>query len=278
VDGLADALHRRLLVLDGGMGQRLVQRGLDLAQGDPSLWCLERPEAVAEVHRADIAAGADLVFTNTFGANRAWLARYRHQSDVGAINRAATRLAREAAGRSAWVLGNLGPTAAEDHRALREQAEVLLEAGVDGLILETVMIAQVETAWPVVSSLARLTPLLISLRCGGGMPSRAVARACAGVGWNCGEIEATIAALEAYDGAPDVPLLAKPACADPSGKVTTPQELARAVPRLAALGARLLGGCCGAGSDHVRALRAAVDELGGDSNATGACGGGEVRL
>ncbi|MBX6316713.1 MAG: homocysteine S-methyltransferase family protein, partial [Isosphaeraceae bacterium] len=128
---------RRPLLLDAAMGTRLLARGLDLTREDPCLWCLDRPDEVLDIHRRDIAAGSDALLTNTFGANRITLARLGYQGEVIAINRRAVALAREAAGPDRFVLGSIGPQAAYDTAATREQVLALAEAGVDALFLET---------------------------------------------------------------------------------------------------------------------------------------------
>ena len=93
-DRFLAALARGPLILDAAMGTRLVARGLDLAHDDPAIWNLSHPEAVAEIHARDVAAGSDAVLTNTFGANRPWLARSGRDDRVEAINRRAVALAR----------------------------------------------------------------------------------------------------------------------------------------------------------------------------------------
>src|SRR4051812_16772915 len=123
-DRLHHAMARGLLVLDAAMGTRLIARGLDLTGDDPTLWNLSHPDEVRELHGRDVAAGSDAVVTNTFGANRNWLARYGRAGDVAAINRRAVGLARETVGPDRFVFGSIGPTASEVPGAAREQAEV----------------------------------------------------------------------------------------------------------------------------------------------------------
>src|SRR3954453_4253877 len=86
-DRLRAAMARGPLVLDAAMGTRLIARGLDLLGDDPALWNLSHPGVVRELHARDVAAGSDAVVTNTFGANRIWLARYGRAKDVAEINR-----------------------------------------------------------------------------------------------------------------------------------------------------------------------------------------------
>src|SRR4051794_7638951 len=97
------------------MGTRLLPLGLRLEDDDPCLWNLSHPDDVAAIHRRDVAAGSQALLTNTFGANRAWLRRFGAAvGAVGAINRAAVDLARDASGPGRFVLGDIGPTAADD--------------------------------------------------------------------------------------------------------------------------------------------------------------------
>ncbi|MFO0950467.1 MAG: homocysteine S-methyltransferase family protein [Isosphaeraceae bacterium] len=125
------------VVLDAAMGTRLVARGLDLASSDPCLWVLDRPDDVREIHRRDVAAGADGVTTDTFGAHRAWLDRFGRAEDVARVNRRAVEIAREAAGPFRLVLGSVGPAASAHPRDLAEQVDLLSDAGVDALLFET---------------------------------------------------------------------------------------------------------------------------------------------
>src|SRR5690606_18776138 len=109
---------------------------------------LTAPDLVADVHRAYVRAGADVIETNTFGANRMKLSAFGLVDEMAAINREGARLARRVAHDRAWVAGSLGPlgvrvepwgrtSVAEAEAAFREQAEALAEGGVDLFILET---------------------------------------------------------------------------------------------------------------------------------------------
>ena len=101
---IVEEINRSPLVLDAGMGTRLLEAGLDLQIDDPTLWCLSHPEKVVAIHRRDVASGAQAILTNTFGANRAWLARFGQVGNLGPINRRAVHLARTAAGSNRFVL------------------------------------------------------------------------------------------------------------------------------------------------------------------------------
>src|SRR5437899_2461412 len=138
------------VLCDGAMGTMLYARGVPL-DGCFDVLNLNSLRVVQAVHADYIAAGADAIETNTFGANRFKLAVHGLEAQVREINRRGARLARdvrESAGRDVWVLGSIGPlgkyleplgtvTADEASEAFREQAEALLEGGVDAFVVET---------------------------------------------------------------------------------------------------------------------------------------------
>ena len=146
-DLLAEHDH---LIADGAMGTRLFAAGLPAGDA-PERWNLDQPEEITNVHRAYIAAGSDVVLTNTFGGTRLRLQLHDLHHQVGAVNRAAAAIARQAAeeaDRPVLVAGSMGPTGelieplgsltadqAED--AFAEQAAGLAEGGADLLWLET---------------------------------------------------------------------------------------------------------------------------------------------
>jgi len=145
---LLETLQERRLVCDGAMGTQLMLAGL--ASGDcGELWNLKHPDRVLEIHKRYAAAGADCLITNTFGANRIALARHGAVGDTVAINAAGVRIAREAfGGRAGFVLGDIGPLGAmlepygdlaqaDAQNAFTEQANALIKAGVDAIIIET---------------------------------------------------------------------------------------------------------------------------------------------
>ena len=119
------------------MGTRLMALGLDRRSDDPVFWNLSRPGDVLAIHRRDVAAGSGAILTNTFGANRFWLASSGKMARSSRSIAGPSELAREAAGPGRFVLGDLGPTAALEEGAAVEQAAILVDAGVDALIFET---------------------------------------------------------------------------------------------------------------------------------------------
>src|SRR5438132_8260213 len=142
-----EALAQRVLVADGAMGTMLYSKGIFINRCFDEL-NLSLPALVRDVHQDYAKAGAEILETNTFGANRKRLAAFGFAEKLRLINQAGVRIAREAARETAFVAGGvgplgrrlepLGPTSLEEARAIfREQIEVLVESGVDLLILET---------------------------------------------------------------------------------------------------------------------------------------------
>src|SRR5271157_389922 len=142
-----DQLSRRVLVSDGAMGTMLYSRGVFINRCFDEL-NLSSPDLVRQIHLDYVKAGAEIVETNTFGANRTRLAGFGVAEKLRDINLAGVRLAREAARDAAFVAGAVGPLGvrieplgptsfAEARAAFREQIDALLEAGIDLLIFET---------------------------------------------------------------------------------------------------------------------------------------------
>src|SRR5260370_4062033 len=168
---LLQKLKQRPLLCDGAMGTLLYARGITYEQCFDAL-NLSQPELITNIHREYISAGADIIETNSFGANRAKLETYNLGDRVREINFRAARLAREAreiSGQSVFVAGAVGPTgrplqAPDEHRLselraiFREQIEALQDGGADLLILETF------------SSLAELRQAVLAAQEVGGLP------------------------------------------------------------------------------------------------------------
>ena len=147
MSSLLDSIANRVLVCDGAMGSLLYERGAFVNRAFEEL-NLTRPALVEEVHRAYVEAGADVLETNTFGANRVRLEGFGLADKVADINRAGVNIARAVAAGGVYVAGAVGPLGllldasdetshAEATRHFREQAEALSEAGVDLFMLET---------------------------------------------------------------------------------------------------------------------------------------------
>ncbi len=267
-----DALRDRPLLLDAGMGLRLIRSGSAGETDDTSSANISHPDAVRRFHEEDVRAGSDAILTNTFGANKQNLddfhTRFGRGYDVSEINRRGVALAREAAGPGRFVLGSIGPArldaAATDRDvefAYRQQARILVEEGVDALVLET---HDFESASFALRVMVRegTPPIVVSLY---RWPDDAMGAArtlldlgASVLGANCGKSAAdVVGCVERFMGRVDAPLLAKPGTTLDEG----PEVFATLVPRFLAMGVRLIGGCCGTTAEHVGAMRLALDKI-----------------
>ena len=142
-----ERLARTPVVFDGAMGTMIYQRGVFINACYDEL-CLTRPELILTIHQEYVEAGADVIESNTFGANRMKLAAFGLADKVEAINRGGVRLARQAAGDEVYVAASVGPCldadkpyepnqAAEIAQAFRQQLAVIAEEGADLVVLET---------------------------------------------------------------------------------------------------------------------------------------------
>lgn len=140
---LRDTLEKRILIGDGAMGSLLYAHGVDRCFEELNL---THPEQILQIHKTYIAAGADVIQTNTYGANYIKLSRYGLEDSVQEINAAAVKLAKEAAGENTFILGSIGGihgsqtligTEEEIKKSFIEQLDCILEEGVDGILLET---------------------------------------------------------------------------------------------------------------------------------------------
>lgn len=297
---LSELLSRRILLLDGATGTALAARGLTAADygGEALFGCheallLQRPEVVLDLHRDYLAADADLVETNTFGATPIVLAEYGLAHRCRELNRRAAELARRACAeastpdRPRFVAGSIGPTTKaltltggvtfnELLAAYRTQVEGLADGGADVLLIETsqdplnlkaALIACREVAphLPVAVS-ATLEPTGTTL---GGQSIEAVAVTVAPweplwVGINCstgpGPMAEHVRALAALTPS-FVAVVPNAGMPDGEGRYhESPEQLAATLARFAAAGwVNLLGGCCGTTTEHIRLLRNVAD-------------------
>ncbi|QWV94051.1 bifunctional homocysteine S-methyltransferase/methylenetetrahydrofolate reductase [Geomonas oryzisoli] len=276
-----DRIAQGVLIGDGAIGTMLYAKGVAPEANFEHL-NLVRPELVLELHREYLAAGAQVIETNTFGANCAKLSAIGLGGKVAEINRKGAQLARRAAdGQDVFVAGSIGPLGRGKSElspeqvadCFRVQSAALAEGGVDLLILETfseldelltALAAAKEIGLPVVANLA----FGEGGRLPGGASAEGAARALAAagadvVGANCGagplELLATVKRIAA---ACSLPLAAYPNSGFPEyidGRYiyrTTPEYFADRAEELVAAGASLVGGCCGTTPEHIRAMTA----------------------
>ncbi|HXV77127.1 MAG TPA: bifunctional homocysteine S-methyltransferase/methylenetetrahydrofolate reductase [Candidatus Polarisedimenticolaceae bacterium] len=284
---------RRLLeqggvaLFDGAMGTMFYSRGVFINRAFEEL-NLTRPSLVREVHAEYLAAGADVLETNTYMANRFRLSAHGLSDRVEEINTRAVEIAREAGSGAHWVAGAIGPLGVriepfgpisrEEARAVfAEQARALAAAGVDLFVIETFSnLSELQQAIFAVREVSDL-PLIAQMTVGKGgvtpegvdageAAAKLVAAEADVVGVNCSEALATLDALEAMRKAVDAPLSGQPNAGQPrtvQGRhlyLASPDYLVAWARRALRVGARVLGGCCGTTPDHIRMLCQAVRE------------------
>ena len=271
-----------ILILDGATGTELAKKGLP-AGCCPEAWILDHPQAMLDLQKSYIQAGSTIIYTPTFGGNRHKLANFGLQDQADDMNRRLAALSREAAGSRAAVFGDLAPTGLmvepmdggapfDDIMDIyRQQARSLLDAGVEGFVIETMLdIQEARAALLAVRELAPDMPVLCSMTyeqdgrtLTGTDPATAVvilqSLGADAVGCNCSagpaEMARLIAAMRPYA---RVPLIAKPNAGLPklvNGKTQFEMDaaaFAATIPALVEAGAGLIGGCCGTTPEHIR--------------------------
>src|SRR3989442_1449588 len=284
-------LAERPLLCDGAMGTLLYARGVSM-DACFDLLNLNNPRLVQSIHADYIAAGADCIETNTFGANRFKLAVHGLSDDVRGINLRGAKLARdvrESAGRDVLVLGSMGPlgkyltplgtvTPPEARAAFREQAEALLEGGVDAYILETfsdltelamaIEAIRLATDLPIVAQMA-FTDERVTFT---GRSPVEVARALRALGVQAFGANCSVGSSVLFEvleqmvpEAGGVPLAVQPNARLPSRTgerlmyLSSPAYMAEYAGRMMEAGARLVGGCCGTTPGHIAAMRTVLD-------------------
>ena len=291
------AFGRRVLLGDGAMGTQLQCAGLE-AGGCGEAWNLEHPDRLLAIQKAYVKAGSDCLTTNTFGGCRIMLERHGRERDVAAINRAGVEVAREAFGEAAgFVIGDIGPfgglmepygevTQQQVREAFAEQAEALVSAGVDALIIET-QTALEELAIGIEAAKKAGAPCVIGsmaydvtrdgseIRTMMGIdPEQAAAfMRDAGVdvlALNCGTgigVEWAARAVRRYQAVSDLPTMAQPNAGQPvleKMKVVykqTPQEMVAELPQLLETGVNIVGACCGSTATHLALFRETIDRF-----------------
>lgn len=275
-----------IVVGDGAMGTMLHSMGVSLSQSFDE-FNISRSEMVSDVHRAYVDAGANLIETNTFGANRLKLDSYGLGSRTRDINLAGARLARECAGTRALIAGSVGPTGKllhplgqmtfdEVYEAFKEQISALCEGGVDLMIIETIqdlremkaaiIAAQGVTDLPIICQMSfaqegrtmmGTNPGTAAVVLEGMKPAL--------IGTNCGtgpqDMLDVVRGMSPMSG---LGITAQPNAGLPrfyEGRLmylSTPEYMAGFARLFVEAGAVLVGGCCGTTPDHIRALAAAV--------------------
>ncbi|HTR52986.1 MAG TPA: bifunctional homocysteine S-methyltransferase/methylenetetrahydrofolate reductase [Kofleriaceae bacterium] len=289
---LGEAIASGPLLVDGAMGSLLYERGVLHTRSYDEL-NLSQPDLIKAVHRDYVQAGAEIIETNTFGANRIALARHGLADQAAAINRAGVELARAASSGRAYVGGAVGPTGvkfgiatAAERRlarfALAEQIDTLVLAGVDAIVLETFSsILELEEAIHVAKERGPKVPVIAMMvfdaqgRSDGGLgpaeiADRLIAAGADVVGGNCG-----IGPSELYQVVTSMVGRGKPVIAQPNAGlpasvegrtlyVANPEHFGVFARRMLKSGVRLVGGCCGTTPEHTKAMLGAVRMLRGE--------------
>ncbi|OHB64133.1 MAG: hypothetical protein A2168_04820 [Planctomycetes bacterium RBG_13_50_24] len=278
-----------IILLDGAIGTELDKRGL-MGRASNNL---DAPEAVLDIQREYAACGCHALTTNTLTMNRIYVETHNLDVSVRDVNKAGAELARQAAGKERYVLGNLSSTGqllepygtykeAQFYDAFREQAGILAESGVDGFIIETMFdlreamcalhACKENFSLPVIVSIAFTTQ-----EKGGRTMMGDSAERCARsltdagadvIGANCGSLDPAQMAVvvSLLKSAARLPVLAQPNAGRPKlvGDKTVfemvPASFAAGIAECLRAGAKLVGGCCGTSPEHIRAVAGILNQ------------------
>ena len=281
---LSSALKtQEVILLDGAIGTELDKRGV-MGRASNNL---DAPEVVLEILKEYAACGCDALTTNTLTMNRIYIETHNVGVTVRDINKAGAELARQAAGKDRYVLGDLSSTGqllepygtykeSQFYDAFREQAEILAESGVDGFIIETVFdlreaLCALRACKENFSLPVMVTMAFDTEQKGGRTMMGDSARQCAqslteagadAVGANCGRLDPAQMAVVISEirSATLLPILAQPNAGLPKliGDKTifemAPAQFAEGIAACRRAGAKLVGGCCGTTPEHIRAV------------------------
>ena len=287
MENILNRLQRgEIIVGDGALGTELMKRGLKHGE-PPELFNVENPQIIEEIARLYIDAGAEIIETNTFGASPLRLERFSLENRMEELNRAAVEAARRAVGDKAYIAGSVGPSAKNleplgdaDPEQLFEsfaaQIRVLVAAGADIICIETMMdIAEAVLAVKAARSVGAEIPIIATMTFNktpqgfftlmrNSVKDAAVALRDAGadiVGSNCGDgMENMVGIAREFRQCTKLPIIIQGNAGLPTegenGLVypDTPEYMAGKAAELLELGVQIIGGCCGAAPEHIRAI------------------------
>lgn len=282
--GLLQDLKERILIVDGAMGTLLYSYGIDRCFEELNV---SKPEEIKRIHKAYVEAGADIIQTNTYGANFIKLSRYGLEDETKKINQEAVRIAR-ASSDGAYVLGTMGGirtfnknaySLEEIKRSFREQLYLLLHEEPDGLLLETyydleearevLKIARKETELPIMLNVSMHEQGVLQ----DGTPLREALRSIADLGADITGINCRLGPYHMIEALTEVPIFRDtylsvyPNSSLPSleeGRLvydTDDAYFRESAVQFRTQGARIIGGCCGTTPNHIRAMAEAVRGL-----------------
>lgn len=285
---LLESLRHRVIILDGATGTQLQARGMPEGVC-PELWCLENPECISSVHRDYRDAGADIIYTCTFGASPFKLSQYGH-SDAVKVNSGLASLARSQASQHCLVAGDIGPTGRfiepfgdvgfeEAVAAFKEQVSGLIAGNVDLIVIETMMdIQEARAALIAVKEICDIFTMVTMTyeptgrTLNGTDPVSALitlqSLGADAVGCNCSTgPDGMIPLIREMKPYATVPLVAKPNAGLPKlrdGRTyfdMSPEEFSGHAAEFVSAGVNLIGGCCGTTPAHISALKKSAEKL-----------------
>lgn len=288
-EDIMELLEKRIIILDGAMGTMLQEKGLKAGECT-EMWNLDHPDVIKRIHTSYLEAGADIVLTNTFGANGVKLRKLKIEEKLQVMNQQAVRLAREAADEyknetssTVFVAGSIGPTGEilepygpikheDTYTGYRDQIEAMVSVGLDLVILETFYnLDEIKIALKAVKENSDLIVFASmsfddNLKTVYGVtPEKAVEvlfqEGADGVGANCGSgPEVLYRVLSKMRLMTNAPLMVEPNAGIPyleNNRVVypaTPEEMADYSEKFAQLKVNMIGGCCGSTPEHIQAI------------------------
>jgi 5-methyltetrahydrofolate--homocysteine methyltransferase len=289
---LREKIKKDVFFLDGAMGTELIARGFGAGTCNDYL-NIESPNIVLDIHQSYLRAGSDAVLTNTFGANKYGLGRHKLTAELEKINAAGAQIARKAAGRERYVLGDIGPIGDflqplgalkpnEVKDAFCDQAKALMAGDVDGFIIESMMaLDEMSIAIEAVKSISGDLPVFAAMAFSKGgdgfrtmmgvdvesAVSKMISLGVEAVGFNCGTVSLDdyVELAQKYVSivrnlSAEAAIFAEPNAGKPeliNGKAmykVSPGDFANAMKKIHSAGVNIIGGCCGTSPEHIAAM------------------------